>query len=71
MSALVRNRQLLLVGATLAGLVLTQPGCRVVGGVFKAGLWVGIIGVVLVVALVAGLVSLLRRAAPGRREPLP
>jgi hypothetical protein len=33
-------------------LAVSVTSCRVVGGIFKAGMWVGIIGVVLVVALV-------------------
>jgi hypothetical protein len=33
-------------------LAMTLSGCAVVGGIFKAGMWVGIIIAVLVVALV-------------------
>ena len=33
-------------------LAMTVAGCEVVGGIFKAGMWVGIIMAVLVVALV-------------------
>jgi hypothetical protein len=33
-------------------LAVNLTGCRVVGGIFKAGMWVGIIGLVLVVALI-------------------
>jgi hypothetical protein len=36
-------------------------GCEVVGGIFKAGMWVGIIMVVLILAGVAFLVAKLRR----------
>lgn len=32
--------------------VLLFPGCEIIGGIFKAGLWVGIIIVVLIVALI-------------------
>jgi len=32
-------------------LVVAVSGCEVVGGIFKAGMWVGIIMAVLVVAL--------------------
>lgn len=32
-------------------LAVTLSGCAVVGGIFKAGMWVGIIMAVLVVAL--------------------
>ena len=33
------------------------PGCAVVGGIFKAGVWVGVLAVVLVVGLILFLVS--------------
>jgi hypothetical protein len=33
-------------------LAVSLTSCRVVGGVFKAGMWVGIIGLVLVIALI-------------------
>jgi hypothetical protein len=37
------------------------PGCRVVSGIFKAGLWVGVIAAVIVVALAVGVMRMLRR----------
>ncbi len=40
---------------TLASLTLT--GCEVVGGIFKAGVWVGVVLVVLVIALIVWLFS--------------
>ena len=44
----------------LAGPLLT--GCELVKGIFKAGVWTGVIGVVLVVALIAwGLSKLAKR----------
>jgi hypothetical protein len=36
----------------LAWLVMALDGCRVVGGIFKAGVWVGVVSVFLVVALI-------------------
>ncbi len=33
-------------------LAVSVTSCRVVGGIFKVGMWVGIIGVVIVVALI-------------------
>jgi hypothetical protein len=33
-------------------LAVTVSGCEIIGGIFKAGVWVGVIGVVLVLALV-------------------
>ena len=35
----------------------SASGCQVVGGIFKAGLWVGIIMAVIVVALVMFIVN--------------
>ena len=42
-------------------LALTVSGCSFVGGIFKAGLWVGVILVVLVVVLIMWLVGKARR----------
>lgn len=36
-------------------------GCAAIGGVFKAGMWMGIIIVVLIIALVLWLVNKMRR----------
>lgn len=36
-------------------------GCEAIGGVFKAGMWVGVIVVVLVIALVLWLIGKMRR----------
>ena len=33
------------------------PGCAVVGGIFKAGAWVGALAVILVIAIVAFLAA--------------
>jgi hypothetical protein len=46
----------LLVFATLS---MSLNDCRIVGDIFKAGVWVGVIAVGLVVALVFGLVRVL------------
>lgn len=35
-----------------AVLALTLTGCELVGDIFEAGIWVGVIGVVLVVVLI-------------------
>ena len=32
--------------------VIMFPGCAVIGGVFKAGAWVGALAVILVIAIV-------------------
>jgi hypothetical protein len=39
-------------------LAVTAAGCSVVGGIFKAGFWVGI---VIAAVIVVGIVALLRR----------
>jgi hypothetical protein len=39
---------------------LTLAGCELAGDIFQAGMWVGVIGIVLVVAIVAFLASKLR-----------
>jgi hypothetical protein len=51
LSALVRVLLIVLVAVTLTG-------CAVVGGIFKAGFWVG---VVIAVVVVGGLVALFSR----------
>jgi hypothetical protein len=40
-------------------LAITAAGCTVVGGIFKAGFWVGI---VIAVVVVGGIFALLRRS---------
>lgn len=44
---------------SLAGLImlLTLQGCAVAGGIFKAGVWVGILAVVFVVVIIGVIVS--------------
>ncbi|HEY4105855.1 MAG TPA: hypothetical protein VGM44_18270 [Polyangiaceae bacterium] len=41
-------------GMVLASLALSLDSCAVIGGIFKAGVWVGVIAVVLVLALIFG-----------------
>ena len=52
------SRYSLIVLLVLASLIL--PGCEVIGGIFKAGVWVGVIGVVLVLALVGFIAAKVR-----------
>lgn len=52
----VRPMVLLAVGASLSG-------CRAVAGIFKAGVWVGIVAAVVVVLVVGAVLSLTRRAS--------
>jgi hypothetical protein len=53
-SSLTRITALALLGVSMAG-------CEVVGGIFKAGIWVGALGVVLVVVLVVFVAGKMRR----------
>lgn len=39
--------------ALLVVLGVTTSGCEVIGGIFKAGIWVGALGVILIAVLVA------------------
>jgi hypothetical protein len=39
----------------IASALTMLPGCRVVGDIFKAGIWVGVVIVGLIVALLFGL----------------
>jgi len=38
-------------------LALFLPGCAVVGGIFKAGVWVGVLAVVFIVGIILYFVS--------------
>lgn len=46
--------------AVLSSFMLLLSSCEIVGDIFKAGLWVGIIAVVLVVGLVVWLIAKVR-----------
>ena len=41
----------------LAALATTLTGCAAIGDIFKTGLWAGVIGVFIVVAIIFWLVS--------------
>ncbi|MDQ7947697.1 MAG: hypothetical protein REI78_11005 [Pedobacter sp.] len=43
--------------AVLALMVTTLSSCELVEGIFKAGVWVGVIAVVVILALVIWLIS--------------
>jgi len=48
--------------AVLCFLLLTLiPGCEAIGDIFKAGVWVGILAVVLVIVLIFWLVGRARK----------
>ena len=59
-----KNRRMKTFGQTwiaLLALLVTFSSCEVVGGIFKAGMGVGIFVVVLVVVLIIWLVTRMRR----------
>jgi len=39
---------------------LTGAGCQAIGDIFQAGMWVGVIGVVLVIAIIGFIASRFR-----------
>ena len=47
--------------ALLAFFTVTLTSCEAIGGIFKAGIWTGVIGIVLVVALVLYLIGRSRK----------
>ena len=55
-----RVSSLLAISATM---VMSLSGCRVIGGIFKAGMGVGIFLVIVVLAIVGGIAALLGRGA--------
>lgn len=56
------------VPASLAIVVaLGVTGCELVEGVFKAGVWLGVIIVALVAAIIAGTVAFVRKRFGGSR----
>lgn len=50
-------RKNFLLMAMFASLVVTLSSCEAIGSIFKAGMWVGIIVVVVIVALVLWLIG--------------
>lgn len=42
-------------------LLLALPGCEIIGGIFEAGMWVGIILVIIVIMIIAWIVRKMRR----------
>jgi hypothetical protein len=41
--------------------VMTTTGCAVIGGIFKAGVWVGAIAIILIIGLLGGAVMMISR----------
>ena len=55
------NTQRLLPVAGIVAAALMVTGCEAIGGIFKAGMWVGVISVVLVIAIVGFLAAKIRQ----------
>lgn len=56
---MMKNSLLML--TVLVSALLTLSGCEAIGGVFRAGMWAGVIVVIIVVALVLWLLSKMRK----------
>lgn len=52
--------------AVLYGLLLTLSSCSVVGDIFEAGAWTGVIAVLLIIGVIVWLFS--KRRSGGNRE---
>lgn len=46
----------------LASLALAGTGCAAIGGIFKAGVWVGVLAVVFIVVIIAMTTGMFRRS---------
>jgi hypothetical protein len=42
-------------------LAVSTAGCELIGGIFKAGVWVGAIGIILIVVLIMVVVGRMKR----------
>ena len=49
------------VWVTLVAIAVALSGCSAIGGIFKAGVWTGVILIVVVVLLIVGVLSFMRR----------
>ncbi len=45
----------------LALLTALLAGCETIGNIFEAGVWIGVIGVIVLIAIVGLVISVLRR----------
>jgi hypothetical protein len=58
----MKNNAQLLVNLVIAFLLtFIMSGCDVIGGIFEAGMWTGLIGLVLVIILVFWIFNKMRR----------
>ena len=65
MHTMVQNRVKSIPKATLYIIALIAtiilPGCEVIGGIFKAGVWVGVIIVILIIGIISFIVAKFRK----------
>jgi hypothetical protein len=54
------SRHFSLLFALLVSAVVLVPGCQVIGDIFKAGVWVGVIVVIIVLALIFGIMRMFK-----------
>lgn len=45
----------------MAAVAVLLPGCEAIGAIFKGGIWVGVIGVIVIIALIGLIVSVFRQ----------
>jgi len=57
--SIVRTQLASLTSILILGSLL--PGCRAIGAIFKAGVWVGVLAVVAVVAIIGGVAAMFRK----------
>lgn len=50
----------ILILVLLVAASMTLSGCEVVGGIFKAGMWVGVLFVVIIIAIVGFIAAKIR-----------
>lgn len=42
-------------------LVILTNSCRAIAGIFKAGIWVGVIGIVIIIAIILWIVNKMKK----------
>ncbi len=52
----MRNKLLIIMPVILMTIILIS-GCEVIGGIFKAGVWVGTLGIIFILAIIIFIVA--------------
>ncbi|NOS84085.1 MAG: hypothetical protein HOP31_02995 [Ignavibacteria bacterium] len=55
-----KHISIIYIGIIFASLLVLLPGCEFIGDVFKAGIWVGIIIIIAVIAVIAFIVKMFK-----------